>query len=164
MQYAHDAAGTPTPAAADRRRAPQTHEAKAGPAASSPPAYRGPRASAHCRHQRGRPSGSRQKCRKITSTTHKGVQGYRPLHSLGVVFFSFFNCVLPMWSAHAPHTQSFTHTRIHFLMHAFIFSFMPCAGAGLVVLPPAPAPAPGPWAGWCAGRGWPRSTCRRTPA
>ncbi len=28
MQYAHDAAGTPTPAAADRRRAPQTHEAK----------------------------------------------------------------------------------------------------------------------------------------
>ena len=27
MQYAHDAAGTPTPAAADRRRAPRTHEA-----------------------------------------------------------------------------------------------------------------------------------------
>ena len=38
MQYAHDAAGTPTPAAADRCRAPRTHEAKAGPQAPSPPA------------------------------------------------------------------------------------------------------------------------------
>ena len=42
MQYAHDAAGTPTPGAANRRRAPRTHEAKAGPQAPSPPAHRSP--------------------------------------------------------------------------------------------------------------------------